>query len=145
MSALPLISELADKGIRVRHEGSNVVVSPEEALTPDLVERIRDEKPILIKQLEKVRRNVGDNGNDWDEIGSDPNKLKDYYELLMIGEMREKGICPDHYTSTTTCKHCGTVPIWEGCPPEVQNCPWCLNRHRGLPMPNTKTVTFDHD
>ena len=135
MSALPLISELADKGIRVRHEGSNVVVSPEKALTPDLVERIRDEKPILIKQLEKVRQDVGDTGNDWDEIGSDPEKLKNYYELLMIGEMREKGICPDHYTATTECIHCGPVPIFEGVPEKVEGCPWCFNRIKGLPIP----------
>ena len=135
MSALPLISELADKGIRVRREGSNVVVSPEEALTPDLVERIKDEKPILIKQLEKVRQDVGDTGNDWDEIGSDPEKLKNYYELLMIGEMREKGIAPDHYTATTECIHCGPVPIFEGVPEKVEGCPWCFNRIRGLPIP----------
>ena len=135
MSALPLISELADKGIRVRHEGSNVVVSPENALTPDLVERIKDEKPILIKQLEKVRQDVGDTGNDWDEIGSDPEKLKNYYELLMIGEMREKGIAPDHYTATTECIHCGSVPIFEGVPEKVEGCPWCFNRLKGLPTP----------
>jgi len=137
LSALPLISELADKGIRVRHEGSNVVVSPENALTPDLVARIKDEKPILIKQLEKVRQDAGD---DWDEIANDPKQLKAYYELLMIGEMREQGIAPDHYTATTECIHCGSVPIWDGCPPKVNGCPWCLNRVAGLPIPKGRTT-----
>ncbi len=132
MSTLPLISELADKGIRVRPEGSNVVVSPEKALTPDLRKRIKREKPALIRELERVRR---DAGSDWDEIANDPEKLKSYFELLMISDMRCKGIAPDHYTSTTTCKHCGPVPIWNGCPPEVQGCPWCMNRHKGLPIP----------
>jgi len=75
-------------------------------------------------------------GKDWQEIANDPEQLKAFAELLMIGEMREKGVCPDHYTSETNCKHCGTVPIWEGCPPQVNGCPWCFNRLQGLPMPN---------
>ena len=56
-------------------------------------------------------------------------------EMVVIVEMRERGIVPDHYTSITECKHCGTVPIFAGCPPQVMGCPWCLNRHAGLPAP----------
>ena len=137
MSALALFSEFSDRGITIRSDGPNVVVSPEKAITPDLVQRIKKEKPSLIRELEKLQREAG---NDWDEIAADPAQLKAFAELLMIVEMREKGICPDHYTATTTCKHCGTVPIWDGCPPEVQGCPWCLNRHCGLPIPKGKTT-----
>ena len=132
MSALPLISELANKGIRVRSKGSNVVVSPKKALTPELRERIKREKPALILSLERARKDLG---SEWDEIANDPQQLKAYYELLMIEDMRSQGIAPDHYTSTTTCKHCGPVPIWDGCPPDVTGCPWCLNRHKGLLIP----------
>ena len=56
-------------------------------------------------------------------------------EMLRIQNMRSRGIVPDHYTATTTCKHCGPVPIWNGCPAAVQSCPWCFNRIKGLPMP----------
>ena len=132
MSALALFSELSERGIKIRPNGRNVTVSPECALTPDLRARIKSEKPTLIRELEKVRREAG---ADWEEIASDPKQLKAFYELLMITEMRAQGIAPDHYTSTTTCKHCGPVPIWNGCPPEVQGCPWCMNRHKGLPIP----------
>ena len=132
MSALPLISELAKRGIRVRPKGSNVVVSPEKALTPELVERIKREKPALIRNLKRVRK---DAGSDWEEIANDPQQLKAYYELLMIEDMRSQGIAPDHYTSTTTCKHCGPVPIFEGVPEKVAGCPWCFNRVKGLPIP----------
>ena len=59
-------------------------------------------------------------------------------ELAKIIEMRKRGQIPANYTSTTTCKHCGPVPIWEGCPPKVLGCPWCFNRHRGLPIPEPK-------
>ena len=61
-------------------------------------------------------------------------------EMVAITEMRQKGVVPDHYTSTTTCKHCGPVPIWEGCPPKVLGCPWCFNRIKRLPIPK---VIFD--
>ncbi len=56
-------------------------------------------------------------------------------EMVAIVEMREKGVVPDHYTAKTECKHCGEVPIWSGCPPQVNGCPWCLNRLAGLPLP----------
>ena len=137
MSALALFSELSDRGITIRSDGPDIVVSPEKAVTPDLVQRIKKEKPSLIRELEKLQREAG---NDWDEIAADPAQLKAFAELLMIVEMREKGICPAHYTATTNCKHCGVVPIWDGCPPEVQGCPWCFNRHKGLPIPKGKTT-----
>ena len=56
-------------------------------------------------------------------------------EMLRIQGLREKGIVPDHYSSVTECQHCGPVPIWGGCPPQVLGCPWCLNRVSGSPMP----------
>lgn len=132
MSTLALFSEFSDRGITIRSAGPDVVVSPEKALTPDLVKRIKEEKPALIRQLEKIRQEAG---GDWEEIANDPEQLKAFAELLMIGDMRSQGICPDHYTFTTTCKHCGPVPIFEGCPTEVQGCPWCFNRHKDLPIP----------
>ena len=132
MSALPLISELANRGIRVRPKGSNVVVSPEKALTPELVERIKREKPALILSLERVRK---DTGSRWEEIANDPQQLKTYIELLMIGDMRSKGIAPDHYTATTECIRCGPVPIFEGLPEKVDGCSWCMNRVKGLSIP----------
>ena len=133
MSALALLSELSERGIKIRPNGRNVTVSPERALTQDLCKRIKREKPTLIRELEKVRREAG---ADWEEIASDPKQLKAFYELMMITEMRRQGIAPDHYTATTTCKHCGPVPIWNGCPAVVQSCPWCFNRIKGLAIPN---------
>ncbi len=73
--------------------------------------------------------------SDWEEIAADPAKLKAFAELVMITDMRHRGIVPDHYTATTNCKHCGPVPIFEGNWPESDGCPWCFNRLQGLPMP----------
>ena len=139
MSALAIITELSDKGLRVRVDGPDLVLSPKKALTPNLASRIKKEKPVLIQSLEEIKRKAG---SDWDEIADDPAQLKAFAELLMIGEMRERGIVPDHYTSITECKKCGTVPIWLGCPPQVNGCPWCFNRIKGLPMPNKHDTTM---
>lgn len=57
-------------------------------------------------------------------------------EMLHIQHMRSRGIVPHHYTAKTQCKHCGPVPIWDGCPPQVTGCPWCFNRIGGLPIPS---------
>ncbi len=138
MSALAIITELSDKGLRVRVDGPDLVLSPKKALTPNLASRIKKEKPVLIQSLEEIKRKAG---SDWDEIADDPAQLKAFAELLMIGEMRERGIVPDHYTSRTECKKCGTVPIWLGCPPQVNGCPWCFNRLQGLPMPSKHDTT----
>ena len=139
MSALPLFHEFYDKGIRVRVEGSEIALAaPKGILTPMLVSRVKKEKPALLDSLNKIRERAGD---DWEEISNDPEQLKAFAELLMIGEMRERGIVPDHYTATTNCKHCGPVPIFEGCWPESDACPWCFNRLQGLPMPDNHDTT----
>jgi hypothetical protein len=77
-------------------------------------------------------------GKDWPEVSSSPEKLGAFATLVAIKEMRERGIAPDHYTAMTKCDHCGPVPIWEGCLPTVLGCPWCMNRHRGLPIPKAR-------
>ena len=86
-------------------------------------------------------------GSEWSELLENKNEeLKEQEipvaeEMVVITEMRQRGICPDHYTATTECRRCGPVPIWPGCPPQVHGCPWCSNRLQGLPMPNNTRVT----
>lgn len=83
-------------------------------------------------------------GSEWSELLENKHyemeelQLPVAAALVAIVEMREKGITPPHYTSQTDCKRCGPVPIFEGCPPEVEGCPWCFNRHRGFPIPGVK-------
>ena len=137
MSALPIMAELSDRGIRVRVDGPDLVLSPTAALTPHLASRIKKEKPVLIRSLEKIKRKAG---ADWNEIANDPEQLKAFAELLMIVEMRENGIVPDHYSAETICKHCGPVPIFPGCPAHIDSCPWCLNRRSGLPTPGVNEM-----
>lgn len=136
MSAMSMISELSAKGIRVRVIGSKVVLSaPKGALTEVLVSKARREKFALIRALRAIREKAG---ADWDLIAGDPDQLKAFTEPLMVAQMREQGIVPEHYTAETDCKHCGTVPIFEGCSLQVAGCPWCFNRIKGLLVPTIK-------
>ena len=73
---------------------------------------------------------------DWDEVSNDPAQLVAFADSLAIVQIRESGGVPDTYVSVTKCRKCGPVPIWPGCPPQVNGCPWCFNRLKGLPMPN---------
>ena len=88
------------------------------------------------------KRASGSSVSEWSELFEtsndelEPDERPVAAELGEIIRMRARGEIPAHYTSTTTCKHCGPVPIWDGCPPEVQGCPWCFNRIEGLPIPN---------
>ena len=134
MSALPMIAELSNKGIRVGIDGDELTLrAPKGVLTPALVEKYRAQKSNLLRSLAEVREQAGD---DWQEIAGDPDKLKAFTELVMINDMRQRGIVPDHYTAMTKCSGCGTVPIFEGVPERVSGCPWCFNRLKGLPMPS---------
>lgn len=64
-----------------------------------------------------------------------PEVLRAYALAVCDRKLRERGIAPAHYTARTHCKGCGLVPIFEGCPPQVEGCPWCWNRVKGLPVP----------
>ena len=97
-----------------------------------------------VEQLSKELRESPDElreaaEDDWDEISNDPAQLIAFADSQAIVQIRESGCVPGHYTSETTCRNCGTVPIWQGCPPQVSGCPWCFNRLKGLPMPNERS------
>ena len=74
-------------------------------------------------------------GDDWPDLVADEHQLEAFADTLQITRMRERGEVPSHYTATTDCQLCGTVPIFERCPPVVKGCPWCFNRVSGRPMP----------
>ena len=139
MSALPIITEITDQGITAQIEGVDkdgiVLSAPEGTFTPELLAKLKSKKPELLRSLRELQERAG---SDWDEVSANPAKLKSFAELMMITDMRHRGIVPDHYTATTNCKHCGPVPIFEGCWPESDGCPWCFNRLQGLLMPNNE-------
>ena len=86
-----------------------------------------------------IRELRAEAGDDWPEILADKRQFEAFAQTLLITRMREKGQVPSHYSAITECKYCGTVPIFEGCPPKVKGCPWCFNRIAGRRMPH-----YDH-
>ncbi len=79
---------------------------------------------------DELRRAAGD---DWSAVRTDPAGLVAFADLLAIVQIRESGRVPDTYTAITNCQTCASiVPIFEGCPPKVGACVWCMS---GLTAP----------
>ena len=83
----------------------------------------------LLESSDALRREAGE---DWDEISNDPAQLVAFADSLAIVQIRESGGIPDNYTAITTCRNCGDVPVYEGLPRAIEQCPWCMN---GLTAP----------
>ncbi len=112
-----------------------------EALTDKTAKRVKSPGALTDKTAKRASVSSVSEWSELFETSNDdlePDEVPVAAKLVEIVQMRERGEIPDHYTSTTICKHCGPVPIWNGCPPEVQGCPWCFNRHKGLPIPVAK-------
>lgn len=73
-------------------------------------------------------------GPDWPEVEANPVLFETLARAIQTRWMRERGEVPAHYTAKTICKHCGSVPIFEGVPERVEGCPWCFNRRKGMPF-----------
>ncbi len=129
MNALPLLSELAGRGVRIRVDGHNLAVS-QDKLTDSLITKIQDNKPALIADLEKLR---GIAGTDWQEIVSHPEQLRALIHSFVTAEARERGEIPAHYTAVVYCQTCNQdVPHFPVGSETVVACVWCLN---GKPVP----------
>jgi hypothetical protein len=74
-------------------------------------------------------------GPDWPEVQADTVLLETFAAAVATRRMREAGVIPPHYTSTTICARCGPVLIFPGVPAHVLACPWCFNRAASKPVP----------
>ena len=89
MSALPIITEITDQGIRARVEGDEVVLSaPKGTLTPEVIAKLKSKKPELLRSLKELQERAE---SDWEEISTNPAKLRSFAKLVMITDMRHRG------------------------------------------------------
>lgn len=124
MSALPLLSEIASRGVHIRVDGTHLVVSSDK-LTDSLSTKIRDNKPALIADLEKLRLIAG---SDWQEIVKHPDQVRDLIYSITTVDARARGDIPPHYTATVYCQTCNQdVPHFPVDVDTVAACIWCLN------------------
>ena len=114
------------------------------SLLQDVIEQYGDFESVRSPTDKTDKRGSVSFGSEWSELLENKNgELEEHQvpiaaDMVAIIEMRERGVVPDHYTSETECKHCGSVPIFRGCPPQVDGCPWCFNRIKGLPVPDVR-------
>ena len=126
MNALPLLSELAGRGVHIRVDGHNLAVS-QEKLTDSLITKIQDNKPALIRSLERLRQ-YADGDDDWQEVVSDPAQFEAFISSVATFEQRQRGEIPAHYTATVYCQTCNkSVPHFPVGVDTVAACVWCLN------------------
>lgn len=107
--------DIADKALREQRK------QPESRITPSARYYERNE----VNELSHLRLLAGD---DWPEIENDPAQLRALRAAAETADMIQRGEIPPHYTHTTTCRHCGEVPIFPGVPDKVEGCPWCFRR-----------------
>ena len=137
MNALPLLSELAGRGVRIRVDGRHLAVSPDR-LTDSLATKIQDNKPALIADLEELRH-YADGDDEWQEIVSDPAQFKAYISSFATFEQRQRGEIPSHYTATVHCETCNQdVPHFPVDDDTVGACVWCLNGQTPPPASNQR-------
>ncbi len=152
MNTQALLKKVEQFGIRLEVRGDKLrAEAPENLLTPELVAEFKAHKAELLDILRKpgaecISQDHGltladltlSAGLDWPEIENDPATLEALARAIQTRRMRERGEVPPHYTSTTSCAHCGPVPIFLGASERVLGCPWCFNRIRRLPVPRPK-------
>ena len=101
-----------------------------------LVQSVDQWSKRLRETPDELRRAAGDDG---EEVSNDPAQLVAFADSLAIVQIRESGGVPDHYNFVTNCQTCASiVPIWQGCPPQVRECPWCMNSQTPPPIPEAR-------
>ena len=126
MNALPLISAFSDRGITATVTGADLNLNaPKGALTPKLVNCLREDKRDVILWLDRLRNELGD---DWQEVSQDPAQLRAAADSLMTQISRQQGVVPAHYTATVYCQSCNQdVPHYPVGDDTVRSCVWCFN------------------
>ena len=89
----------------------------------------------LRESPDELRRAAED---DWSEVSNDPAQLVAFADSLAIVQIRESGGVPDHYNFVTNCRKCGDVPVYEGLPRAIEQCPWCMNGLTAPPIPGAR-------
>ena len=136
-----MLEKLVERGLSVAVDGDALVVSPASRLDDELRVFIRTHKPQILEALRDTVDGISAielrelAGQDWQECERDPATLKAFAAAVRARRLREEGIAPPDWDSTTECAKCGSVPIFGGCPATVLACPWCWNRISGKPTP----------
>lgn len=140
-TAIDLLRQAEAAGVHLELEADGALYA-RGPIDEDLITRLRQHRAELMHALVAGRYGLSvaelheAAGSDWPTIEINPPLMVTLARAVQVRRMRELGHVPAHYTSTTICAGCGSVPIFSGAPSRVMSCPWCLNRIAGRPVPN---------
>ncbi len=157
MNMAAYVHKLQLQQVRLTADGDRIEIDgPEVAVTDTVIDELRERKPELLKYLHLSdifkKSGIEASGEGWivtinelqEALSEDdfldsqlmtPKGLEALAHVVRATRMREQGEVPPGWTAITLCRRCGPVPVWEGCPPDIQGCPWCFNRLAGRPIP----------
>lgn len=155
MTAIHLLAELHDAGIRLAVNGEKIRAEPTRGTIPaQLLQRIADHKPALLHLLTSP---AGDTLRTLLDLAIDEGlpaavlaglSAKDLQAcdelsrhtlaaFLRALERRQRMAAklPAGWTRATECAGCGPVLLWSDAPHAVIACPWCQHRKAGRNIP----------
>ena len=159
MTAIRLLAELHDAGIRFSLSGDRIRLEPTRGpIPPPMLQRIADHKPEAVALLSSVE---GDTLQTLFDLTIDErlpaatvaalsdrdlracaglpwDTLRVYLRALARSQRMATGIVPGGWAQATDCSGCGTVLLWRGASAAVGACPWCAHRRAGRSVPRPR-------
>jgi hypothetical protein len=159
MTAIRLLAELHDAGIRFALKGDRIRLEPtRDPIPQSMVQRIADHKPEAVALLSSAEgdalRTLFDLAIDEGVpaatvtalserdlracIGLPRDNLGAYLRALARSQRMAAGIAPDGWIRFAECDGCGPVLLWPNAPASVIACPWCWHRKAGRTIPRPR-------
>lgn len=159
MTAIRLLAELHDAGIRFDLNGDRIRLEPTRGpIPPAMVQWIADHKPEVVALLSSAEgdtlRALFDlaideglpggtvaalSAADLRACAGDPrDALRAFLRALARFQRMAAGDVPEGWTHAADCAGCGPVLLWREAPPAVIACPWCWHRKAGRAIPRPR-------
>jgi hypothetical protein len=156
MTAIRLLAELHDAGIRFALNGDRIRLEPTRGLIPPpMVQRVADHKPAAVALLSSDEGDTLrmlfdlaiDEGlpaatvaalSDRDLracAGLPHGALRAYLRAVARSQRMSAGDVPEGWTRVAECAGCGPVLLWPDAPASMIACPWCQHRKAGRNIP----------
>ncbi|TXH69871.1 MAG: hypothetical protein E6Q88_08985 [Lysobacteraceae bacterium] len=159
MTAIRVLAELHDAGIRFGLKGDRIRLEPTRGPIPSpMVRRIADHKPEAVALLSSAEGDilralfdlaideglpgatvVALSAEDLRACADLPrDALRAYLRALARSQRMAAGSVPDGWTRAVVCDGCGPVLLWPDCPASAIACPWCWHRRAGRAVPRPR-------
>ncbi len=155
MTAIRLLAELHDAGIRLAVNGEKIRAEPTRGTIPaPLLQRIADHKrglhDLLITPAGDTLRTLLDlaideglpavvlaglSAKDLHACYGVPQRTLAAFLRALERRQRMAAKLPAGWTHATECAGCGPVLLWSDAPHAVIACPWCQHRKAGRTVP----------